>query len=524
MYPRVIWQYWETVGKKPAFIDGLHEIAKKNAGVEVILVTPETLPQYLPKIHPRIHQIAGIAHKADMIRSMLVKEHGGMWLDSDAVVLKKLDWIFDLLDKYEFVCFNDKGKLELRPDLPWGTPPMVRINCFASRPQGLIVSEWVRQQHAKFPRTKYRWQEVGSEILHPLCLWYKGRVKVLPFEQICPVTSHATQKFESTEIDASEILRDCHMVMLSNHSLRGRAPALSHMTIEEIACGNFLLSDIVRHAMNEAGMPISAMESISAMDRIKSGVNAAARAVSSLTPERKAKPEHEAEKVPAMAAEGAGAPPKSNFAAARAFVEFGLQQKEAGKRESASGPGSSLVTAEPCLKLLNEIVPEFGIKSILDLGCGDWNWMQNAAWRSDPTVRYEGWEAHEALVETLNTSFGNERTTFRVGDLTTENFPKVDLIICRDVFFHLPLHISEGVVKRIQANRGLFLSTSFLDEDSNTGIGRAYLKIQNWGFYRINLDIAPFDIKSRRIRTVVEPKGVHMGKARSVCLYDFRNA
>jgi hypothetical protein len=40
MSTRVIWRHWESVGEKPAFLDGLYEIAKRNAGAEVIQVTP----------------------------------------------------------------------------------------------------------------------------------------------------------------------------------------------------------------------------------------------------------------------------------------------------------------------------------------------------------------------------------------------------------------------------------------------------------------------------------------------------
>jgi hypothetical protein len=40
MPSRVIWLYWETLGDKPAFIDGLHAIAKKNAGVEMDDIAP----------------------------------------------------------------------------------------------------------------------------------------------------------------------------------------------------------------------------------------------------------------------------------------------------------------------------------------------------------------------------------------------------------------------------------------------------------------------------------------------------
>lgn len=247
MSSRVIWQYWETVGDKPAFVDGLHAIARKNAGAEIVLVTPETLRQFVPDIPPDVFKIGQIAHKADMIRAMLVMRHGGMWLDSDAIVLRRLDWILGLLDTYEFVCFNDGGLLDQGP--PW-----VRVNCFASRRGGRIVSEWVRQQHAKFPRTEYDWEEIGSALLHPICLDNKERVKVLPFEVIAPVRWDQVSQFTSRGVDASAILRDCYVVMLSDQSLKSRAASLRTMTIEQIASGDYLLSAVMRHAMNAAGM------------------------------------------------------------------------------------------------------------------------------------------------------------------------------------------------------------------------------------------------------------------------------
>jgi hypothetical protein len=242
-----IWQYWETVGDKPAFIDGLHEIARKNAGAEVILVTPETLVQFLPAIPPEIFRIGEVAHKADMIRAMLVSCHGGMWLDSDAVVLRRLDWILDLLDEHEFVGFNDGALLER--GRPWG----VRVNCFASRPGGRIVSEWVRQQHAKFPRTRYAWAEVGTDLLHPICLAHKDRVRMLPFEAIAPVHWSDVSRFTRTDVAAEAILRDCYAVMLSNNSLKSRAPSLHALSVEQIAAGNSLLARILRHALAVAG-------------------------------------------------------------------------------------------------------------------------------------------------------------------------------------------------------------------------------------------------------------------------------
>jgi SAM-dependent methyltransferase len=211
----------------------------------------------------------------------------------------------------------------------------------------------------------------------------------------------------------------------------------------------------------------------------------------------------------------------SNFSAAREFVEFGLREKGLGRRQSISGPGSEQHAARPALALLDEIVMEYKVASILDLGCGDWSWMQHASWRTLPGICYEGWESHQGLVEHLTSEFGNESIVFRVADLTTEPLPRTDLVVCRDVLFHLRIESAKLVIARLQANGCLLLTTSFLEEETNADLHH-YLPIDNWGFYRINLDVAPFNLAANRIRAVEEPQCAHRGSRRSACLYNLR--
>jgi SAM-dependent methyltransferase len=208
----------------------------------------------------------------------------------------------------------------------------------------------------------------------------------------------------------------------------------------------------------------------------------------------------------------------SNFAAAREFVDFGSREHAFGRRQSISGPGSSRSAAKTVLALLGSTVREYGVTSILDLGCGDWNWMQYSCWRADPRVRYEGWEAQDSLVERLAKRFGNERVRFRLADLTSKSLPYADLVVCRDVLFHLRIKLAERLIKFLQENGCLFITTCFLDETCNTDI-QPYLPINGWGFYRINLDIAPFNLQPYLIRAVPEPECSHQGYQRSVCLY-----
>jgi hypothetical protein len=245
----VIWQYWETRGEKPKFIDGLHDIAKKNSGVKVILVTPETLKAYLPNIEDDVHRITDLSHKADMIRTRLVMTYGGMWLDSDAVVLSDLNWLFDYLKEYEFVGFNDAGRLQA--ERPW-----VRVNCFVSRPNGTVVSEWVRLQNSKFPRTTFNWSEIGASLLNPICLSNKQRVKILPFGRISPIPCAEVAAFVAkNDEQATRILNECYIVMLCNQGIvrQPLTAGLLQLTVEEIAAGDYVLARIFKSAFESTG-------------------------------------------------------------------------------------------------------------------------------------------------------------------------------------------------------------------------------------------------------------------------------
>ncbi len=214
----------------------------------------------------------------------------------------------------------------------------------------------------------------------------------------------------------------------------------------------------------------------------------------------------------------------SNFAAARAFAEFGLKKRRDGERESASGPGSSRKAALPATRLLRRTLRQRGVKSVLDLGCGDWNWMQTLNLPGvdrDLDIRYQGWDASPDLVQELADRYGLPgRIDFELRDITTAPLPEVDLIIARDVLFHLPLAQSVPLLDRIRTRCRLFLSTSFLGENENSDI-REYLPIEGWGFYRINLNIAPFGLAEQMEEAVREPLGAHSGKSRYACLYAF---
>ena len=199
---------------------------------------------------------------------------------------------------------------------------------------------------------------------------------------------------------------------------------------------------------------------------------------------------------------------KTNFEAAKNFIKM----KRMHNNESLSGPGSHLSQTSEAIHFINKIIREKNIKSILDLGCGDWNWFRLVN-LEDAT--YEGWDCDEQMINDNTSKYGNNNVSFKVKDIFTEPLPDVDMIICRDVLFHIDKKLSSKLVEDIKVSSKYFLSTTFHRINENKNI-KSYTNFNNWGYYEINLNIEPFNLSEYKIDEVEEK---HAGKGRFMCLY-----
>lgn len=213
----------------------------------------------------------------------------------------------------------------------------------------------------------------------------------------------------------------------------------------------------------------------------------------------------------------------SNLKAAAAFVDYGLMERSKGRRESASGPGSKLTAAAAASKFLLRKLRELPIRSVLDLGCGDWNWMQHLGFPHPIPGRhitYEGWESSQGLIDALRAKHGQDGVDFHVRDVSTEALPDVDLIIARDILFHMPPEMALRVVERIKQS-GKYLAAPSHMFLSNNGDFSEYLDIEGWGYFNINLNIEPFSLQPFLQECVLEPEHHSQKAKRYFCFYKF---
>jgi hypothetical protein len=106
-----------------------------------------------------------------------------------------------------------------------------------------------------------------------------------------------------------------------------------------------------------------------------------------------------------------------------------------GNFESVSGNGSTLAASMNLRRKLPALVEQFAIQSIFDAPCGDFHWMKEVL-KTLP-INYIGGDIVRPLVEAHNSKYQNSRTKFIHVDITKDNFPTSDLMICRDCLFHL---------------------------------------------------------------------------------------
>jgi hypothetical protein len=111
------------------------------------------------------------------------------------------------------------------------------------------------------------------------------------------------------------------------------------------------------------------------------------------------------------------------------------------------------------------------VHSLLDLPCGDFGWMHRVALSIE---QYIGADIIAALIRHNNTLHGDAQRRFVVLDLTSDELPEADLLLCRDCLVHLSFSHIEQVLANLQANRIKYLLTTTFpetehNEDAVTG-------------------------------------------------------
>jgi SAM-dependent methyltransferase len=161
-----------------------------------------------------------------------------------------------------------------------------------------------------------------------------------------------------------------------------------------------------------------------------------------------------------------------------------------GNEETLSGTGSTVKNTEKLVRLLPTIFSQYKIDSVLDIPCGDFNWMKEVEMGG---IKYYGADIVEALIERNKKLYTKNAYSFFVADVTTSVLPNVDFILCRDCLVHLSYKDIFAALRNIRDSHTKYLLTTTFPGHQNVNIVTG-----NWR--PINLGASPFNF----------PKALHV--------------
>lgn len=153
--------------------------------------------------------------------------------------------------------------------------------------------------------------------------------------------------------------------------------------------------------------------------------------------------------------------------------------------ESYSGTGSTIDQTKIVRQQLEYILDKYQIKSMLDIPCGDFNWMQKVKLDS---IQYVGADIVKPVIKLNNKKYKHlPNFSFHNLDITKDKLPKVDLVFVRDCFVHLSYcEINQAINNIKKSNSKYLLTTTFVDRKSNEDS-------ELGGWRTLNMQIEPFN-------------------------------
>lgn len=150
--------------------------------------------------------------------------------------------------------------------------------------------------------------------------------------------------------------------------------------------------------------------------------------------------------------------------------------------ESKSGPGASLKQTQTVRATVSKVLKELEVKTLLDIPCGDFNWMQEVDLSQ---CEYTGGDIVNDIVKQNELNYSAQGRRFVWADITFSPLPQTDLLFCRDCLVHFAYSDIGKALANIKRSGSKFLLTTTFTNRANEDIRTGYWR-------PINLEAAPF--------------------------------
>lgn len=135
-----------------------------------------------------------------------------------------------------------------------------------------------------------------------------------------------------------------------------------------------------------------------------------------------------------------------------------------------SGAGSDPTAVRDYAALLQNFVISNGVRSIVDIGCGDWRFSRYIEWGS---CSYFGIDVVPSVIEANKRQFARDNVRFSCSNPLDDDFtvPAADLLLMKDVLQHLS---NENVLKLLRLARRFkfaLITNDYMPENTDCNNG-----------------------------------------------------
>lgn len=434
-----------------------------------------------------------IAIFTDLLRLRLLARHGGMWMDADTIALPAAETLAEACREFDFVA-SVFGRGTVMNGVLGGRAGSPFLEALAEEMESTLA----RKVEAGEASTS--WGEFGFRLLTRMAdKADPDRCLILPAGTLNQNRHEDTRDlFDSHETDPP-IGPATLCVSLHNASI---SEAARRQTPSDLARGHHPFGRMYRHAMSAAPSQ-TGIAHLRALDQGEFVLSQLSRANRDAATVARLRTTNRTLKDKLSAANARVTALKSRLTDLRGQIHAtlvdlggaGLIGRDRIFREiyrlrlwnapeSASGCGSTLRQTETLRNELRPFLDRHGITTLLDIPCGDFNWMAQVDLSG---IRYTGADIVPEIVA-ANARHATDSIRFATLDLVADPLPRVDCVMVRDCFSHLPHEeIFLALDNIVRSGSRFVLMTHFEDQPDNPDIATGE-------FHRLNFCLPPFDL------------------------------
>jgi 2-polyprenyl-3-methyl-5-hydroxy-6-metoxy-1,4-benzoquinol methylase len=151
-------------------------------------------------------------------------------------------------------------------------------------------------------------------------------------------------------------------------------------------------------------------------------------------------------------------------------------------QESRSGRGSGASVTDQLVTGLPILLKKLECVTLLDVGCGDWNWMTDV----ELPCNYIGVDIVPEVID-ANKQYERDGVSFILANASEDELPQADVVLCREVLFHLSFEDGKAALSNIKKNAKWLIATTdnsiWFNSDIHSG-----------DFRNINLQFSPYKL------------------------------